>query len=307
MDLARIENPYESPERWQIRISTLSNDPRALPGSAFVVNGDHLHAFTFLDRDDGRSPRILTRLPLAALETWQSELAQELETLDASGRYVRGLRPDRALVLMEDDATEMSVHFDPSLGRWLAIYSTPMPASLRNAPSTISVRSAPRLEGPWSEPRALYEIPETGPDSEGRLDPNLFCYAAKAHPQFAPAGRLLITYVCNLFARDTGEVAPVLRRLAETPSLYRARAVSLPVPQTPRTAGSADMGTAPSSVVEEEAWEDAADLRFFFFEAFEADFFASLLSSFAGADRFSTDSSAGAGSGSSGRSGAAVR
>ena len=49
MDLARIENPLEPPDRWRIRLSTLSEDPETLPGSAFVVAGDHLHAFAFLD------------------------------------------------------------------------------------------------------------------------------------------------------------------------------------------------------------------------------------------------------------------
>ena len=291
MDLARIENPHESPDRWRIQLSTLSDDPQTLPGSAFAVVREHLYAFTFLDRDDGRSPRILTRLPLKALRSWQPDLTQAFETLDASSRYVAGLRPDRALVLMEDDATEMSVHFDPSLGRWLAVYATPLPASLRKAPGTIQARSAPALEGPWSAPQALYEIPETGPSADGRFDPNLFCYAAKAHPQFAPAGRLLVTYVCNLFARDAAEITPALRRLADTPSLYRARAVSLPVPEALRAAGSADMGTGSSSPVR----DGAEDFRFFS----EADF-----SSFFGfgADRLSTDASSGPGS-----SGAAVR
>ena len=303
MDLARIENPLDPPDRWRIRLSTLSEDPQTLPGSAFVVAGDHLHAFAFLDRDDGRSPRILTRLALAELRAWQPDLEQALETLDVRGRYVAGLQPDRALTLMEDDATEMSVHFDPSLGRWLAVYSTPIPASVRKAPSTIRVRSAAALEGPWSAPQALYAIPETFPSADGRFDPNLFCYAAKAHPQFAPAGRLLVTYVCNLFARDAAEVSPVLRRLAETPSLYRARAVSLPVPETLRAAEPAASGTDSSSSVRDAA----TDLRFFFGAGLRSSFGASAGVALE-AERFapeSTDSSAGPGS--SGCSGAAVR
>lgn len=292
MDLARIENPHESPDRWRIQLSTLSDDPETLPGSAFAVVREHLYSFTFLDRDDGRSPRILTRLPLKALRSWQPDLTQALETLDSSGRYLAGLRPDRALVLMEDDATEMSVHFDPNLGRWLAIYSTPVPASLRKAPGTIQARSAPSLEGPWSAPQALYEMPETGPDVNGRFDPNLFCYAAKAHPQFAPAGRLLITYVCNLFARDAAEITPVLRRLADTPSLYRATAVSLAVPETLRAAGAAGRGTGSRS----PARDGAEGLRF------GADFFFPVFLPSFGAERLATDSSGGSGS-----SGAAVR
>jgi len=226
MDLARIENRHDPPEQWRIQLSTLSDDPVAFPGSAFVVAEDHLYAFVFFDRGDGRSPRALARLPLSRLRTWQPNLSAHLETLGSEGEWEDGFRPDRAKILMPDDATEMSVHFDPSLGRWLAIWS-----------NAIQIRSALDMEGPWSPPQDLYVIPETLPGIDGHIDENIFCYAAKAHPQFAPAGRLLITYVCNLFARNESEIIPVLRRLADSPDLYRAKAVSLPIPST-LTAGS---------------------------------------------------------------------
>lgn len=230
MDLARIENPRDPPERWRVQVSTLSDDPVAFPGSTFVVEGDHLYAFAFLDRDDGRSPRVLTRIHLRHLRSWRPDLSEDLETLVPGGRWEKGIDPDHAQILMADDATEMSVHYDPSLERWLAVYTAPIPPRERFSPSVIRIRSATALEGPWSSPRDLYAIPETRPGADGQRDENLFCYAAKAHPQFARTGSLLVTYVCNLFARNEAEIVPVLERLAKSPDLYRAIAVSLRIP-----------------------------------------------------------------------------
>jgi len=240
MDLARIENPRDPPDRWRIQLSTLSEDPIAFPGSSFVVGRDYLYAFAFFDRDDGRSPRALTRIHLRRLRTWQPDLSQRLETLGPGGRWEDGFQPDRAEILMADDATEMSVHFDPSLERWLAVYATPaapinpIDSSASSASSAIRMRSSRSLEGPWSPPQDLYTIPEMEPGADGRVDANIFCYAAKAHPQFAPVGNLLVTYVCNLFARNEDELIPVLERLANSPDLYRPIAVSLPIPPTLR-------------------------------------------------------------------------
>jgi hypothetical protein len=236
MDLARVDNPLEPPEQWRIRISTLSENPHAIPGSTFVVEGNYVYAFVFFDGDDGRSPRALSRIPLRALRVWDSDLSKHFETFDRAGRWVSGFRPDRARILMDDDATEMSVHFDPEIDRWVAIYATSRPTTDRSGTSFIYFRSAPRIEGPWSDALKLFAIPETRRGKSADSEDNLFCYAAKAHPQFAPAGSLLVTYVCNLFARNEAEILPILERLKNSPELYRPRAVRVPIPELDGTA-----------------------------------------------------------------------
>ncbi|MEE8166871.1 MAG: hypothetical protein V3T64_14990, partial [Myxococcota bacterium] len=230
MDLARIENFREAPQDWQILISTLSENPVAFPGSAFVVSGNFVHSFAFIDRGDGRSHRMLSRLDLDALALWQPNLSNRLETLAADSRWKLGFVPDDAMIVMDDDASEMSVHFDSEQKAWIAVYShLDRKDDQRNADS-VWIRRAQQLEGPWSAPEVLFEIPEMELNASGERDKNLFCYAAKAHPQFAAPGRLLITYVCSLFARNPTETLEVLRRLQETPGLYRARALSVPIP-----------------------------------------------------------------------------
>jgi hypothetical protein len=253
VDLARIEDTTGPPETWRVRYSTLSERADVLPSVSLVAGRDHLFAFADLDRGDGREPRILIRLPSAALDHWQADLEPYIETLERDGAWHPGLDPDSARILMDDDATEMSVHFDPGLGRWLAVYSDPTVDDARrderdsNAtgepPSdadshedpggrpadAIWLRHASRIEGPWSAPRAIFRIPELAA-GEDPPPGEPFCYAGKAHSEYARSGRLLVTYVCNLWSEREDEVPAVLERLRTTPSLYRPQVVRLAVP-----------------------------------------------------------------------------
>lgn len=229
VDLARIEGLSGPPARWQVRYSTLARGGEALPAASLVALDDHLYAFAFLDRADDRSPRILTRLPLAALARWRPSFEDVLETFVDDGHFAAGLLPDRARILMDDDASEMSVHFDPGPGRWLAVYSDPTASEAGDRGDTIWLRRAEKLRGPWSTPEPLLRIPELAelPDPEPG-EP--FCYAGKAHPELAPSGELLVTWVCNLYAPDEREIPEVLERLRTTPTLYRPRTRRIPIP-----------------------------------------------------------------------------
>ncbi len=229
VDLARIEEFSGPPTRWQIRYSTLSRGAEAMPATSLVALGDHLYAFAFLDHTDGHSQRILTRLPLAVLADWRPALEDALETLGEDGRFLPGLQPDRARILMDDDASEMSVHFDPGLGRWLAIYADPTASPDGDRGDTIWLRRATDLRGPWSAPEPLLKMPELAnlPDPEPG-EP--FCYAGKAHPELAPSGELFVTWVCNLYASNELEIPAVLERLRNVPGLYRPRTIRLKVP-----------------------------------------------------------------------------
>lgn len=229
VDLAQIEGTAGPPESWRIRLSTWSTRADVLPAASLVAEGAHLYAFAFLDRGDGRSPRILTRVPLAALGGEPRSLEDRVETLAEDGRFVPGLDPNHARILMDDDASEMSVHFDPGLGEWLAVYSDPTGSGDDDRGDTIWLRRARRLAGPWSARAPLLRVPElaAGPDAEPG-EP--FCYAGKAHPELAPSGELVVTWVCNLFAERPDEIPAVLERLRTTPSLYRPRLARLAVP-----------------------------------------------------------------------------
>jgi hypothetical protein len=231
MKLARVENPRDAPENWQVDVLPLSDDTRAIPGSSMVVHGGHLYLFTFLDQDAEHYPRMLSRVPLTAFEQSPARPADRLEYLARDGHWMPWLDPSNALILMQDDATEMTVRYHPEIGRWLALYSYPNwndPFAPSTPSGIVTIRTAARLEGPWSEPRSIYRIPELYEDHAAGTDPNTFCYAAKEHPEYARKGHLLFTYVCNLFTRDGEDPLAVLKRLGEKMDLYRPNAVSIP-------------------------------------------------------------------------------
>jgi hypothetical protein len=106
-----------------------------------------------------------------------------------------------------------------------------MPKSGAASMSQVRLRTAPRLEGPWSDPRSIYRIPELEGDYTERIDPNVFCYAAKEHPQYATEDRLILTYVCNLMTRSSDDPWDILKRLTTQMDLYRPQVVVVPVPE----------------------------------------------------------------------------
>jgi len=230
MQLARIENPEAPPSAWRSEIIALSSSRVAFPGAAMVIDGDHLYLFAFLDRDDTHYPRILTRLPLAALGNGAKTLPEQFETLTRDGSWQPGLVPEAAQILMEDNASEMSVHFHPALGKWVAVYSYPdLRPGFPQAPPAddLWLRTADALAGPWSQRVSIYRVPELSTSSSVPRDPNTFCYAGKEHPQFARAGTLFVTYVCNLFTPKGQDPYVVLGRLLDRMDLYRPQPVSI--------------------------------------------------------------------------------
>jgi hypothetical protein len=234
--LGRIANPRDPPKNWQVDVIALASQPsqpRLLPASSLVVSDDHLYLFSFVDRADGSHPRGLTRLPLRALDGRARDLSGSIETLTTDGSWKPGLDVDDARILMNDNATEMSVRFHAGLGRWLAIYNYPDVGEdfPEERPSdAVWLRSATNIAGPWSDRQLLYRIPELTPsDTRGR-DPNTGCYAAKEHPQFASGNDITFTYVCNLFTGREQDPMSILQRLLLDMRLYRPIPVSLELP-----------------------------------------------------------------------------
>ncbi len=232
VDLARIENWRDPPGAWRIRLSTLSESPVAFPGTSFVPTEDAIHAFAFVDRAEGRAPRILARLPLQSLRRWQPDLSGELAYWSRSSRWKPGFDPDDAEIVMADDASEMSVHLDAETSEWIAVYGHPTRTGDAAPSRTLWGRRSPRLEGPWSDPTAMLEMqpdPAAGASADGEPE-ELFCYAAKAHPRLSARRRLVVTWVCSLFARREEDALSVLAQLRDTPELYRPRAVATGAP-----------------------------------------------------------------------------
>jgi len=233
VQLGRIANPHDDVKDWRMEEVSLSSEPGALPAAAMLVHGPHVYLFSFLARSDGSFPRGLARLPLAALDGSPDDLSGALEYLARDGSWKRGLDPADSLVLMDDTATEMSVRFHPGVGRWLALYNYPDVGAEfpRVAPSdAVWIRTAERLEGPWSERQLLFRIPELSPDYAGGHDPNTGCYAAKEYPRPGSDRRVTFTYVCNLFTGPGQDPNAILGRLLLDMGLYRPIPVAVDLP-----------------------------------------------------------------------------
>ena len=78
----------------------------------------------------------------------------------------------------------------------------------------IFIRTADAPEGPWSKPKAVYDVPDV------KKSKNYFTYAARGHAMASPEGQLLITYIVN--SNDFWE-------MAADASIYRPRCITVPL------------------------------------------------------------------------------
>lgn len=200
--LATVPNYLEPVGKWDISYRRLSSGDLATPGGGIAVGGDYAYFYTYFNDVPGAAPRGLTRLPLATLGHGRPE--ERIEYLARDGRWKRGLPPSRksALIVMADNATEMTVRYLPELRKWVALYNYADgfgTASLKNPVTPgdkVVYRLADGPEGPWSEPWELFRIDAKRLTGD-RYDPTVFCYAAKMHPQFMRDGKIAVTYACN--------------------------------------------------------------------------------------------------------------
>jgi hypothetical protein len=109
----------------------------------------------------------------------------------------------------------MSVKFHQDRGKWLAVFPTPGYFS-----NTASFSTADNLKGPWSAPQMLLKYPEMTL-ADKRHTAQVFCYAAKEHPELEEAGRIAITYVCNSMKE---------LEVFRDQELYRPQLVRMPLP-----------------------------------------------------------------------------
>lgn len=158
----------------------------AVPASAVVRDGAYVIALAI--RQQGSHAGALVRYSAVALAKGDISGA-EWWAGDARGWVTEAALGASAPAYVLDDAgAECSLHRDARTGLFIHV------ASYGFGASTIGVRTATALAGPWSVPITVYRPPE----SDG-LRP--FVYAAKAHPELVgpDAGDLVVTYATNSF------------------------------------------------------------------------------------------------------------
>jgi len=185
--IAVIDDPDASPEKWNPRIVDMPPSAfDAVPATAVVQDGAHIVAVAI--RQEGMHAGALVRYPTSSLTRGDAGGAEWWAGSERGWVRESSLGADGPAYVLDDAGSECSLHWDERVGSFVHV------ASYGFGASTIGLRTAPDLTGPWSRSVVVYRPPE----SDG---PQPFVYAAKAHPELVgpETGDLVVTYATNSF------------------------------------------------------------------------------------------------------------
>jgi hypothetical protein len=184
--LAHVANPGDAPANWRLawrRIpwGRFSAAGDTLFGSSLLKADKHIYIYGTTEAIDGdirRKSMILARVP-------ETELAQfDRWRFYSAGKWSRDFNETSSLC--GDMANEFSVSYLPAIGKYIVVYTE------KGVSKHIAMRLAPDPWGPWSAARHIYACPEAGRSKD------VFCYAAKGHPDLSSAAdEIIITYVAS--------------------------------------------------------------------------------------------------------------
>jgi Domain of unknown function (DUF4185) len=187
--VARVDDPSGPPATWAMTWLEPPKTPfDAVVGSAVVRKDGYVVALA--PRAEGIHAAYLARFREADIA--KGTVVPEWWTGAARGWVAQAALDGTPETVIDDAGSEASLHFDARRARWVHVASRGFGAT------TIAVRTAPALEGPWSAPEDVF----TPPESTGARP---FVYAAKAHAELDAGGDLLVvTYATNSF--DFGDL-----------------------------------------------------------------------------------------------------
>jgi len=169
----RVDHPDQEPTAWRLQKVADERDS-VIMASAVVREGRYIYMF---GASEPEHDLYLARLSLAALGRGQFG-ALEWWAGDGWKTAKSSRRPVIGAV-----STEFSVQRNPRGKGFLEVNSQGFGAT------EIVLRSAPRLEGPWSAAVKVYRPPESDA-------PDAFVYAGKAHVELTGAD-MVLTYAAN--------------------------------------------------------------------------------------------------------------
>lgn len=208
--LATISNAQDSPSKWRIRISDLS-DARLWLGVSVVPEGNQLIWYAQVSESPGHGYMTAVRVARDKLglpsNAW--------EYLTKNGQWAPGLPAADTMQVIDQPISEMSVRYHPAIRKWVALSIGPEFPSPR-----VVIRVADFPVGPWSAPKTIFEFPEMKPSDPG-YDKDTFCYAAKEHTEFAD-DKIIMTYACN---------SMVITKVKANMQIYRPKLVVLDLPR----------------------------------------------------------------------------
>jgi Domain of unknown function (DUF4185) len=196
-----VPNPEAEPAQWKVQpVAAPQNVFGAIVGSGAVLPvDDRLVAFS--PDDSAHHDVYVAGWPLAAAARGDLSAITYWTGRAWEPAGATGATP---AVVMTGAQSELSVHRDPSSGQYVLVQTVGFGST------TIGMRTAPAVTGPWSQPVTVYTPPESSRSG-------VLVYAAKAHPELRGAD-LVLTYASN--HTDLGTVV-------RDPTLYFPRFVRL--------------------------------------------------------------------------------
>jgi hypothetical protein len=225
--LASVKNFMDPPTLWKIVYQPILSGNTVIPGVAAVgpaaaesstdPSAAPGYAYFFTWVKNGHSPEVaLTRLPSTSLDdaTLSSGKWQYLTKSGAWSSWTTPVSvPKDAKVLVRGNYTEFTVVYHPELRRWLMT----LPGGILEGAALLS--HADSLTGSWSTPESFYNFPESQASNPDHA-PNVFCYAAKEHPELEAQSTFTFTYACNSLK---------LEEVLANPRLYHPVVVNMPM------------------------------------------------------------------------------
>ena len=182
--VAIVDDPDGDPSTWTPRyVDPPPSSLHAIVGSAVTLDGDHLVALASTsDAHPGLLARFLPTDLLGGIVT------PEWWTGNQRGWVAEAALTAAPAVVIDNAGSEGSIHWDAVLSSWLHVMSRGF------GKTTVAVRFAPAVTGPWSAPVDAFTPLES-------LAANPFVYAAKAHPELTTGdpAELVATYATNSF------------------------------------------------------------------------------------------------------------
>lgn len=214
--LARIRNVNRPFSGWKIDYFDLYRG-KVFPGQSAVRRGGYIYLFSPSETGDAQhSPTFLTRFRESALDAVAPKIRLEYLAQDGSWKPVgtHGIDFSDARRVMNDPFAANSVWYETRWKRWVAVGQNPVFRS-----NQAVMRTAQNLEGPWSSPVQIYQIPDADP-ARG-ADKDTWCYQLLAHSEFRRGDDILLTYACNSL---------VFTKLVQDLRLYVPKAVFVRLP-----------------------------------------------------------------------------
>lgn len=197
-----VDDPSGPPSAWVLTDALTAAAPTGddnRVGMCAAIDGEHLVAFSF---DESNRASRLVRWPLAAIAT--KDLATTAQWWTGAAWIGQGSLTEPPAVVLSGEGT-CSLHRDAASGAWILVSM--------NGADTIELRTAPRLEGPWSDPTDVF-----APDEGARAVIMNGVVHSHLH---GPTGGLVMTYA------DTSPDHEELIAPANADTLYWPHVVEL--------------------------------------------------------------------------------